>query len=218
LGTAEQKWKATPSHWFIKLLELKGKLLRLYTQNIDGLDFQLKLPQDKVISVHGTLGKIECENCKEEYPIEEFREKVRSNIKDIYNLPGEIAPTESTPIVCLNCGKPCVKPATVLYGSALPKQFFECIYDDDGDAEKIDLLFVVGTSLTVSPANSVVRVVSRDCKRVIVNNQMVGIELGIAVDNDRDFYLEGNCDDSILKLIHSLGWMDEFRALCPHQV
>ena len=41
LGTAERKWKATLSHFFLALLHEKGLLKRLYTQNIDGLDFQL---------------------------------------------------------------------------------------------------------------------------------------------------------------------------------
>ena len=41
MGTAEQKWKATLSHFFLKVLHEKGLLKRVYTQNIDCLDFQL---------------------------------------------------------------------------------------------------------------------------------------------------------------------------------
>ena len=42
LGTAEQKWKATLSHFFTRLCHDKEKLSRVYTQNIDGLDYQVQ--------------------------------------------------------------------------------------------------------------------------------------------------------------------------------
>ena len=40
LGISEQQWKASPTHWFLRLLDDKGLLRRVYTQNIDGLDYQ----------------------------------------------------------------------------------------------------------------------------------------------------------------------------------
>ena len=56
LGTAKQQWKATLSHHFFELLHEQGKLTRLYTQNIDGLDFQTQIPNDKIVPVHGSIG------------------------------------------------------------------------------------------------------------------------------------------------------------------
>jgi NAD-dependent SIR2 family protein deacetylase len=40
------------------------------------------------------------------------------------------------------------QPATVLYGRSLPTEFFE---KKDGDLDKLSLLIVAGTSLTVQP-------------------------------------------------------------------
>jgi hypothetical protein len=41
LGTQQHQWKATIAHRFVELLEKNtNKLTRVYTQNIDGLDFQ----------------------------------------------------------------------------------------------------------------------------------------------------------------------------------
>ena len=40
-----------------------GKLTRLYTQNIDGLDYQCELPSDKIVAVHGSIGRVACEGC-----------------------------------------------------------------------------------------------------------------------------------------------------------
>jgi NAD-dependent SIR2 family protein deacetylase len=41
VGTAAKKWKATLSHFFLAVLHEKRMLRRVYTQNIDGLDFQI---------------------------------------------------------------------------------------------------------------------------------------------------------------------------------
>jgi NAD-dependent SIR2 family protein deacetylase len=43
LGIAERKWKPTLGHAFMKVLNDKDLLLRVYTQNIDGIDYQLNL-------------------------------------------------------------------------------------------------------------------------------------------------------------------------------
>jgi len=64
LGTQERRWRATISHRFIELLHSKaGKLTRLYTQNIDGLDYQTGLPHDHIVPVHGSIGSVACEVC-----------------------------------------------------------------------------------------------------------------------------------------------------------
>ena len=61
LGTFEKKWKATLTHRFVEMLHTKlGKLTRFYTQNIDGLELQTKLPDEKVMAVHGTMGAAAC--------------------------------------------------------------------------------------------------------------------------------------------------------------
>ncbi len=87
LGLSERKWKATISHWyveknrsslhrFVQLCEDKDVLKRLYTQNIDGLDFQTTVPKEKIVGVHGTLARIQCEFCKAECDAKEFEAKV----------------------------------------------------------------------------------------------------------------------------------------------
>jgi NAD-dependent deacetylase sirtuin 2 len=55
LGMQECRWKATVAHRFVELLHTKlGKLTKLYTQNVDGLELQCKgFPQEKVVNVHG---------------------------------------------------------------------------------------------------------------------------------------------------------------------
>lgn len=66
IGSYEKLWKPTLAHYFIKLLDQKCLLRRLYTQNIDGLDYDINITNsnNKIISVHGTLTKASCEFCK----------------------------------------------------------------------------------------------------------------------------------------------------------
>ena len=63
-------FQPTPSHYFIKLLERKGLLLRHYTQNIDTLERVAEISGDKLIEAHGTFYTAHCLNCRKEYPQE----------------------------------------------------------------------------------------------------------------------------------------------------
>lgn len=212
LGTYEQKWKATIAHRFFELLHTKtNKLTRIYTQNIDGLDHQCtKIPNNKIINVHGSISKVSCEGCGYQPNFHTFCDAVKTNIKDIYNP--DNGPKESTPILCDKCNKPLVKPSTVLFGRSLPSEFFEYVQQD---LPTTDLLIIAGTSLVVSPANSLVYSVPETTKRVIVNQDPVGQELGIDYNpnsSTRDFFAKGNCDQVFLDLIQELGWLEDLKV------
>lgn len=92
LGTATHRWQPTLAHVFILLLHEKGLLQRYYTQNIDGLDHQLcpQLPPNKIVNVHGSLAQVHCEFCGHVEDMAAFQEKVRTQIRNIYdaNDPG----------------------------------------------------------------------------------------------------------------------------------
>ena len=214
LGVRDEIWKPTIAHHFARLLHEKtGKLTRVYTQNIDGLTNAVGLPDDKIVSVHGTISKVACENCKEGMDFDLFCNEVKAKIKDIYNP--ENGPRESQPIRCSSCGKATVKPKTVLFGSSLPAEFFDLSAQDLPTA---DLLMVVGTSLVVGPANSLVYNVPQSTIRVVINNEPVGEELGIEYgpNAERDYFAQGSCDDVFLDLINELGWsVDEIMDDLP---
>mmetsp|Transcript_13886 Transcript_13886/g.23108 ORF Transcript_13886/g.23108 Transcript_13886/m.23108 type:complete len:324 (-) Transcript_13886:413-1384(-) len=209
LGTQQKKWKATIAHRFAELLHVKtSKLTRVYTQNIDGLDHQCqKIPTDKIVNVHGTLAEVACESCGADHDFDEFCQQVRTNIKDIYDVDSK-APSESSPIACRSCGRATVKPKTVLFGSGLPGEFFT---KSELDMPSCDMLIVAGTSLVVSPANSLVYRVADEAVRLVINRDEVGQELGITYDQrkGRDFFMGGDCDEQFLKLVEELGWLGE---------
>ncbi len=221
LGTAEQQWKPTISHFFAEVLHKKGLLRRLYTQNIDGLDSSLDIEEGKVVHLHGTLSKVQCEFCKENYPPELFQVEVRTKIRNIYDPLDDSAPKSSSNIYCRRCSKAGVKPATVMYGSSLPKNVFRSISADF--PANVDLLIIAGTSLTVSPACNLVSMVTEGTPRLLVNKDLVGEQLGLDFSGSTlDGFFQGDCDQGFLFLCRELGWLEDLVAcvdrMCPSSV
>jgi NAD-dependent histone deacetylase SIR2 len=75
LSHLTQNAKPTPFHDMLATLAEEGRLMRLYTQNVDGIDTALqplatkvplnrKGPWPKAIQLHGGLGKMVCSKCK----------------------------------------------------------------------------------------------------------------------------------------------------------
>lgn len=213
LGTYEKRWRATLAHRFVELLHTKlGKLTRLYTQNIDGLELQCTgLPREKVVNVHGSMGAAACEQCGQGVDFDEFCENVRTNVKDITSQDDD-APLESTPIQCGACGNPAVKPTIVLFRGSMPKEFHVRAAEDLPDC---DLLIVMGTSLTVAPANSLVYRVPPTALRMVMNNERVGRRLGIDYKEGsvRDVYACGHSDETCLELAEKMGWLDDLAEM-----
>jgi NAD-dependent deacetylase sirtuin 2 len=210
LGTQEEKWKATLAHWFMAFLAEEGLLTRYFTQNIDGLEFQTGLAREKVVSIHGGLAVVACENCGKEMPAEEFCDEVRAKIKDIHGEDPS-APQESEHVLCPTCGAAMVKPSTILFGDPVAKGFETY---SEAEAPEADLIIVAGTSLVVKPANTLVDMVSSSCPRLIVNREQVGTgEIQYGPDATRDVFAEGFCDEGFMKLILALGWEDKVRRI-----
>lgn len=122
--------KPNVTHNYLTKLELKGKLKAIITQNIDGL--HQKAGSKNVLEIHGSILNNYCERCGKEYS--------SNYIFDSKGIPK------------CTC-KGMVRPDVVLYGEMLPESFSlakNYIY-------KADLLIVAGTSLTVEPACSLLK-------------------------------------------------------------
>lgn len=117
-------------HTYLTQLEKNGKLKAIITQNIDNLH-QLAGSKN-VLEIHGSMYQNYCINCHKKYEVE-----------TIFN--GESVP------IC-ECGG-LIRPNVVLYGETLPVCFDEAILS----IRKAETLIVAGTSLTVEPASSLVR-------------------------------------------------------------
>ncbi|XP_065089874.1 NAD-dependent protein deacetylase Sirt2 [Ochlerotatus camptorhynchus] len=203
-------FKPTPSHYFVKLLEEKGLLIRHYTQNIDTLERIAEINEEKIVEAHGTFFTNHCLQCRTEYSLEFVKEKIFSD---------EI-PTCSCNGV--------IKPDIVFFGEGLPERFHVLPHKDFVDC---DLLIIMGTSLTVQPFASLVEYVNDDCVRLLINRDKVGnggfgflrsmmFGEGLCFDlpgNRRDVAWTGDCDDGCFFLADKLGMGDELREMIKRE-
>lgn len=102
------QYNPTVTHHFMKLLEGKNKLLRVYTQNIDGLEYEANISDDKVVQCHGGFRTAHCILCNRE----QSAERIKNDI-----MKGEVSYcTDET------CGGLC-KPGITFFGENLPARF-----------------------------------------------------------------------------------------------
>lgn len=87
----------------------------------------------------------------------------------------------------------------------LPPAFHKSIHN----LSSADLLFVIGTSLTVYPFAGLTQLVRKSCPRVLINLDSVG-DIGSRID---DVVLLGQCDKTIEDLCRLLGWGEELEKL-----
>ncbi|PAV82640.1 hypothetical protein WR25_26713 isoform C [Diploscapter pachys] len=168
--------KPTRTHYFIRLLEKKGILKRWYTQNIDSLEYLTGIPEDKVVTAHGSFRQSTCLKCKQQYDYEWTRDKVLHSSNHIPRCEKD------------NCNG-IVKPNIVFFGENLPRRFFECAMTD---FPKCDLLIIIGTSLIVQPFAGMVHEVNDDCPRLLINMEAAG-KIG---SREKALGIPGLCYDS----------------------
>jgi NAD-dependent SIR2 family protein deacetylase len=224
LGLSSGTWKPTLSHLLMQLFDEAGLLRRVYTQNIDGLESWTQIPPEKVVAVHGTMSRCACELCGADGPdggsVEWFAAQTRKHTKDIYGIDPS-APVVSTSILCPTCRRPGLKPATVMYGGALPAAFSAAVDQDfrHGTGAEVDLLIVMGTSLTVYPAASIPDLASKNCHRVLINSEKVGSFARTSRDAveggelPRVSTILGPCDATAVALTKALGWQDKMARI-----
>ena len=114
------------AHW-----EKEGKLKAVITQNIDGL--HQAAGNRKVLELHGSVHRNDCEKCGKEYPA--------SYIRDSQGIPH------------CSCGGR-IKPDVVLYEESLDEQV---LTQAIAQIQKAEMLIIGGTSLAVYPAAGLIR-------------------------------------------------------------
>lgn len=182
----------------------KGILRRVYTQNIDALEFLGGLPEDKVVEAHGTFMRSYCTKCKKSFDLPWLKKEMFS------------PDTNGGVPKCDACGG-VVRPDVVLFGEVLPSRsgflltntnintFFQIVgakrveifypkslrepgrlFSDilepcfrffelsAEDFPACDLLIVFGTSLAVAPFNNLITKTPRAVPRVYVNRTKPG--------------------------------------------
>ncbi|NXS78111.1 SIR2 deacetylase, partial [Erpornis zantholeuca] len=177
------QFKPTVCHYFMRLLQDKGLLLRCYTQNIDTLERVAGLDPELLVEAHGTFFTSHClrPSCRQRYDLAWMRERIFSSL-----VPK-----------CEKC-QGLVKPDIVFFGENLPSRFFALLESVSGvwgvlNEHPHPQAELGGCSL--SPPSSA---------------GLTKLTLGFPC---RDVAWLGDCDSGCLALAELLGWKDELEEL-----
>jgi NAD-dependent deacetylase len=140
-------------HYAIADIYKMGKLYCVITQNVDGLHQKSGIPEDKVIELHGSVRRLKCLNCKNQYSILAVSEKLAKGI------------TEEA--ICDSCGGK-LKSATVSFGEP---PLSEEISQAEKFTRSCDLFMLLGSTLLIYPAAHMpIYAVESGAKLLVINS------------------------------------------------
>ncbi|PNS19941.1 NAD-dependent protein deacetylase hst4 [Sphaceloma murrayae] len=215
---------ATEFHHLLATLADEGRLLRLYTQNVDGIDVKMTplattVPLRKVdgkwpktVQLHGGLAKMVCSKCKD----------IRDFNADLFDGP--------EPPVCGECvamdlartvvagkrshGIGRFRPRMVLYNEHNPDEEAIGSVVSEDLRKRPDAIIVVGTSLKIPGVKRIVREMCatvrdrRDGVAIWINNDPE--PTGIEFKDCWDIVVQGTCDE-VARHAAMRRWWDQGR-------
>ncbi|KAE9552735.1 hypothetical protein FO519_004052 [Halicephalobus sp. NKZ332] len=192
--------RPTVAHYFLRLLDDHGHLLRIYTQNIDLLESATGIDEKKIVTAHGSHQSSTCLKCKKKFDKAFMEEHLRFG--------EELVPHCS-------CGG-VIKPDITFYGEDLPRRFYDLYRSDFKEA---DFLLIMGTSLTVMPVAGLPALINTNIPRVLINRELVGETVlnFTGRRNIRDYFHAGDTDPICRQLARLLGWQQELESLIKQQ-
>lgn len=144
--------KPNAAHRVLAAFEHRGGLLRLVTQNIDGLHQRAGSSASAIIEIHGTALEVGCLTCGARQARAGVQARFAAGEHDLR----------------CECGG-LLKPATISFGQSMPEREMAQAF---ADAAAADAFLVVGSSLAVYPAADLPRVaVENGAPLVIVNRE-----------------------------------------------
>jgi NAD-dependent deacetylase len=172
-----QRREPNAGHRALVELEKRGKLDTLITQNVDGLHQDAGTDPARVVEIHGTLREVMCMKCGERGPMEPALARVEA---------GEEDPE------CRSCGG-ILKSATISFGQGLVA---EDLTRAERAASECDLMFAIGTTLSVYPIAAVVPVAREAGARILILNAEP-----TAMDSLADVVLRGGIGEILPRLL-----------------
>ena len=138
------KYEPHEGHRILADWENRGEIKGIITQNVDA--FHHDAGSKNVMELHGSFNTFHCQECKQTFDRNTYLEG------------------QST----CDCGGT-IRPGIVLFGEQLPQETFA---KAETETNKADVFIVLGSSLTVSPANMFPLVAKENgAKLVIVNHE-----------------------------------------------
>jgi len=150
--------KAIPSTTHMSLLRLQtdGLLKYIVSQNTDGLHRRSGINPLALSELHGNSNLEKCESCPAEF-LRDRRVRINATgVNDHY-----------TGNTCPKCKKGRLQDTIINFGENLPEETLLRAVDN---ADEADLCLSLGSSLTVSPANSIPKRVAKRGKHLVIVN------------------------------------------------
>jgi NAD-dependent deacetylase len=138
-----------PAHNALAELENLGRLKAVITQNIDGLHQQAG--SREVLELHGHVRELVCLSCG--------RAAATADVFNAFVESGE-------PPRCADC-RAVMKPTAVLFGEELPSDVMAGAREH---VQQADVMLVAGSSLSVTPASELPRMVRSQGGRLVIVN------------------------------------------------
>jgi NAD-dependent SIR2 family protein deacetylase len=168
-GLPPPRWRVPPgrvepnaSHHSLVELQRLGKLQFLITQNTDNLHRRSGIRPELLAELHGNGQLLRCLSCDRLYTRQEVgwdTNRWGRGYRTQKPLPGQPA--------CTACGSRLVS-SVVNFGDPLPQKELE---QADQHAHQCDLMLVLGSSLMVNPAASLVGLALRSGAQVVLANR-----------------------------------------------
>ncbi len=168
-GLPAPRWRVAPgqvepnaAHLALVVLQRLGKLQFVITQNTDNLHRQSGIRPELLAELHGNGQLLRCLRCDRRFTRQEMGWDPRRwgpGYRTQQPVPGQPA--------CAACGGRLIS-SVVNFGDPLPEQ--ELVLAEQ-HARACDLLLVLGSSLTVEPAASLVGLALRSRTQVVLVNQ-----------------------------------------------
>ena len=168
-GLAPPRWRVSPdqikpnaSHVALVALQQLGKLQFLITQNTDNLHRRSGIRPELLAELHGNGQLMRCQSCDQLHTKQEAgwdNDKWGPGYRTQRPVKGQPA--------CPDCGERLIS-SVVNFGDPLPEKEFLLAA---AHAQACDLMLVLGSSLTVNPAASLVGLSLKEGARVVLVNQ-----------------------------------------------
>lgn len=138
------KYQPHEGHKILADWEKRGLIKGIITQNVDA--FHSDAGSENVMELHGSFRTFHCHKCKKEFERAVYLDGVST---------------------CDECGGT-IRPGIVLFGENLPQHTFT---KAEEEALQADLFIVLGSSLSVSPANMFPLVAKENGAKLIIVNR-----------------------------------------------
>ena len=165
------KVQPNPAHLALARLEQAGKLGGVITQNIDHM--HQRAGSRTVHEYHGTLGLLDCLQCRRKTPTEEVS-------------------LEVLPPPCPICGG-LLKPDIVFFGEPIPEEAYQGSLTE---TEQCDVMLLVGTSGEVMPASRLPHMAKNNGAAIIE----VNVQPSAYTGHLTDVFLMGKAGETLTRL------------------